>query len=252
MPSEPSISIRCCDCLEGLKSIQSDSVDCVVTSPPYNKGTQSQKIGNQIWGGFKIDYDKYQDSKTEAEYANWMVDVLNELDRVIKPNGSVFLNHKVVLKDCKGHFPVWALCSSLHLYQMIVWDRQCACNMRSETLYPTHELIFWLTKGKPSVYKAQAKYKNDIWPILPDRDNKHPAPFPYALAENCIRLTCKKGEPALVVDPFAGSGTVAVAAKENGVDFIGFEISQGYVDMANDRVNHIEPVKAGCRQGTFL
>lgn len=252
MPSETDrICIRCCDCLDGLKSVESDSVSCVVTSPPYNKGTQNQKTGNQIWKGFKIDYDEYKDNMSDEDYASWMIEVLNELHRVIKPDGSVFFNHKVILRDCKGHFPKWVLESRLDLYQMVVWDRQCSSNMRSETLYPTHELIFWLTKGKPSVYKSQARFKNDIWPILPDRNNKHPAPFPYALAENCVNLACKKGSDALVLDPFTGSGTVAVAAKANGLRFLGFELSQGYVDMANARLSRIER-KGDCTQGTLL
>lgn len=251
MPSSPFINIKCCDCLEGLKSIAADSVDCVVTSPPYNKGTQNQKTGNQIWKGFKIDYDEYQDNKSEEEYAAWMVNVLNELHRIIKPDGSVFFNHKVVLRDCMGHFPKWVLESNLYLYQMIVWNRMCSSNMRSETLYPTHELIFWLVKGKPKVFKSQAKFKNDIWPILPDRDNQHPAPFPYALAENCINLACEKGSRSLVVDPFTGSGTVAVAAEANGFDFMGFELSEAYVAMAQDRLAHVER-KGQCTQETLL
>ena len=231
------VQIRNIDCLEGLKSIEDNSVDCVVTSPPYNKGTQKQKTGNQIWKGFKIEYNAYHDDMPDEEYSAWMLKILDELYRIIKTDGSVFFNHKVVLRDCLGHFPKWILESKLDLYQMIVWNRMCSSNIRSETLYPTYELVFWLVKGKPKVFKEQAKHKNDIWNIIPDRDNKHPAPFPYELAENCVNLACKKGSENLVVDPFSGSGTTALAAKNNGLDFIGFEISTEYVKMANDRIS---------------
>ena len=246
------IDIRNIDCLEGLKSIESDSVDCVVTSPPYNKGTQNQKTGNQIWKGFKIEYDGYHDDMPDEEYSAWMLKVLNELHRIIKPDGSVFFNHKVVLKDCKGKFPKWVLESNLDLYQMIIWNRMCSSNIRLETLYPTYELIFWLVKGKPKVFKNQAQYQNDIWNILPDRGNAHPAPFPISLAENCVRRGCEKGTKALVVDPFTGSGTSAVAAKANGHDFIGFEISPEYVRMANDRVAGVTVNGDGLRQETLF
>ena len=246
------LDIHNIDCLEGLKAIAEDSVDCVVTSPPYNKGTQGLKTGNQIWKGFKIDYDAYKDNKDDDEYAAWMIDVLNELHRIIKPDGSVFFNHKVVLRDCRGHFPKWVLESRLSLYQMIVWNRMCSSNMRSETLYPTYELIFWLVKGKPKVFKSQAKHKNDIWDILPDRDNKHPAPFPYELAENCISLACKKGSASLVVDPFTGSGTTALAARNNGHDFIGFELSSEYVKMSNNRLAGTTISKTGVVQESLL
>jgi len=246
------IDVRNIDCLDGLKSIESDSVDCVVTSPPYNKGTQDQKTGNQIWKGFKIDYDQYHDNKTDEEYVAWMLSVMEELYRIIKPDGSVFFNHKVVLRDCLGHFPQWVLNDSLKLYQMIIWNRMCSSNMRSETLYPTYELVFWLVKGKPKVFKSQAKHKNDIWDILPDRGNKHPAPFPYELAENCVNLVCEKGSDSLIVDPFSGSGTTALAAKNNGFDFIGFEISPEYVKMANDRLAGTVVTKEGIVQESMF
>jgi modification methylase len=230
------IEIRNTDCLEGLRGMADDSVDCVVTSPPYNKRMQTAKAGNQIWKGFRIEYDCCRDDMSDDAYAEWMIKVLNEIYRVIKPAGSVFLNHKVILRDGLGHFPTWVFGSSLSLYQMIVWNRMCSSNMRSETLYPTHELIFWMVKGKPQVFKSQCRHKSDIWNILPCRDNPHPAPFPFELAENCISLACERGKQNLVVDPFAGSGTTAVAAKSCGFDFVGFEISPRYVQLANERV----------------
>lgn len=246
------IEIKNIDCLEGLRAIESNSVDCVVTSPPYNKGTQNQKTGNQIWKGFKINYDEYQDNKSEEEYAGWMGEILNELHRIIKPDGSVFFNHKVVLRDCRGHFPEWVLNSKLELYQMIVWNRMCSSNMRLETLYPTYELVFWLVKGKPKVFKGQATYKNDIWNILPDRDNSHPAPFPYELAENCINLVCEKGSNSLIVDPFTGSGTTALVAKNHGYNFLGFEISSEYVKMSKDRLAGKTQIGNGLVQETMF
>lgn len=248
----PLIDIIKLDCLEGLKGIASDTVDCVVTSPPYNKGTQSMKTGNQIWKGFKIAYDFYSDDMSDEDYASWMLKVLEELHRIIKPDGSVFFNHKVVLRDCRGHFPKWILESEFDLYQMIIWNRMCSSNMRSETLYPTYELIFWLVKGKPKTFKSQVKYQNDIWNILPDRNNEHPAPFPYELAENCVNLVCERGSEAFVVDPFTGSGTTALAAKNNGHRFMGFEISPEYIKMAEARLAGIVTTKNGMTQECLL
>lgn len=246
------IDIQNVDCLEGLRTIKDNSVDCVVTSPPYNKGTQTMKTGNQIWKGFKIDYDQYNDNKSEEEYIEWMMSVLSELRRVIKEDGSIFFNHKVILRDCLGHFPIWVLNAGVNLYQMIIWNRMCSSNIRQETLYPTYELIFWLVKGKPKVFKSQAKYKNDIWNILPDRDNKHPAPFPYELADNCVNLVCERGSGAVVLDPFVGSGTTALAAQNNGCNFIGFEISPEYIKMAHDRLSGTVVTKQGLVQESLL
>lgn len=233
----PLDRILCCDCMEGLRNLPCDCIDCVVTSPPYNKGKQGEKVGNQIWGGFKIEYDVYADKMDDAEYAAWMVAVLTELHRVVRSDGSVFVNHKVILEGCKGRFPKWILDTPFDLYQMIVWDRCCSCNIRKETFFPTYELVFWLTKGKPRTFKEQTAYRNDIWRIRPEMKSDHPAPFPFDLAENCIRMACRNGDGCVVLDPFMGSGTTAVAAKENGHHFIGFELSPQYVQMANDRLS---------------
>ena len=80
------------DCIEGLKELKSDSVDCIVTSPPYNKKGLLGKVkkGNQIWGKFNIDYNTYGDDMPEEEYQAWMIAFLNECYRVIKPTGSIF------------------------------------------------------------------------------------------------------------------------------------------------------------------
>lgn len=125
----------------------------------------------------------------------------------------------------------------MYLYQLIIWDRQCAANIRNDTLFPMHEFVFWLVKGKPRVCKSQAQFKSDIWRILPDRENDHPAPFPFALADNCIALSCPNGGNCLVCDPFTGSGTTAVAARSRGHRFVGFEISPAYAKMAEERLS---------------
>ena len=238
-PNGTCIKLVTCDCVAGLATIPSDSVDCVVTSPPYNKCTQNMNIGNQIWKGFKINYDNYADDLSESDYEKWMLSVLGELHRVLKKDGSVFFNHKVILKDCTAHFPKWIFESPFILYQMIVWNRMCSSNMRQETLYPSYELVFWLVKGKPNVYKKQAKYQNDVWNISPAKDNPHPAPFPYALVDNCIRLSVNKdtASSAIVLDPFSGSGTTALAARNMGCNFVGFELSHTYNQIAQKRLS---------------
>ena len=66
------------DCIEGMKELDDNSIDCIVTSPPYNKKglLGNVKLGNQIWGKFNIDYDTYGDDMPEDEYQAWMVEVL--------------------------------------------------------------------------------------------------------------------------------------------------------------------------------
>lgn len=228
--------IKCGDCLALMSGLADNSIDCIVTSPPYNKKGLSGKtpVGNNIWKKFNIDYDVYEDSMPEKTYQKWQQDFLNECFRVIKPSGSIFYNHKIRRSNNVAHFPQMIFNTKLSLYQMIVWDRKNCCDMRSDYLYPTTELIFWLVKGKPNVYKNQAIYQNEIWEISPSKNSFHPATFPIELAKNCILLSTK--EEDVVLDPFIGSGTTAVACVSLSRHYIGFDISEHYVNECNKRL----------------
>ena len=87
--------IYCIDVLEGLKNIDDNSIDLIITSPPYNKvglnGIQKGKKWNKT-----IDYDgdPQNDNMDENEYQKWQLNILNELFRVLKEDGSLFYNHK--------------------------------------------------------------------------------------------------------------------------------------------------------------
>lgn len=90
-------TLYCGDCLEKLKLIEDNSIDCIVTSPPYNKGCKAgdaKKYKNKIWNP-SISYDVYSDDMPEEEYEKWQIEVMNELWRTLKLSGSVFYNHKI-------------------------------------------------------------------------------------------------------------------------------------------------------------
>lgn len=229
------------DCIELMKDIPDNSIDCIITSPPYNKkGLKGghTKIGNNIWKNFNIDYDEYNDNLSEEEYEKWQTDFLNECYRVIKENGSIFYNHKIRRYNNKAYFPQWVLNTKNNLYQMIIWNRLNCCDMRKEYLYPTTELIFWLVKGKPKTYKQNAYFKKEIWDIAPSQNKNHPASFPESLVENCILLTTEEND--IVLDPFVGGGTTAIVAKKNHRHYIGFDVSDKYVNLTSQLLNDIK------------
>lgn len=221
-----------------ISKMPSESVDTVVTSPPYNKKglCGKQKIGNNIWKKFNIDYNSYGDDMDELSYKKWQIDFINECLRVIKPNGSIFYNHKIRRHNNIAYFPSFIFDTNANLYQMIIWNRKNCTNMRNDCLYPTTELIFWLTKGKPVVFKNQLEkeYQKEIWDILPTSSKLHPASFPEKLVENCLLLTTKNDD--VVLDPFMGSGTTGVVCKKLNRNFIGIEIDKDYFDLARKRI----------------
>jgi site-specific DNA-methyltransferase (adenine-specific) len=228
------IDLRLGDCLDVMRNIPSDTISCIVTSPPYNKKGLIGKVkpGNQVWKKFNIDYDSYGDDLSEKDYSQWMINVLNEMKRIIKPDGSIFFNHKPRRHKNKVHLPTDFISKSdLDLYQLIIWNRLSSPNIRKDVLLPCTEHIYWLTKGKPKVLKENIdkKFHSEVWTINPDRNTKHPAPFPQLLVENCVLLTTELND--LCLDPFLGSGTSAIVSKKHGRNFIGIEIDQKYMDQ---------------------
>lgn len=228
------------DCLEKMKLMEKNSVDCVVTSPPYNKKGLLGKFkkGNQIWSKFEINYSSYNDNLPEDEYQLWMIAVINEMHRVIKDTGSIFFNHKPRRHKNRCYLPTDFISkSNAKLYQLIIWDRKNSPNIRSDILVPCTEHIYWLCKIKPVVYRNEIdkECKGEIWSINHKRQKDHPAPFPYDLAKNCILLTTKKND--IVLDPFMGSGTAALVCKNLSRDFIGIEIDENYCDVAKKRIS---------------
>lgn len=236
------------DCLEVMKTIESNTVSCIVTSPPYNKKGLIGKVkpGNQVWKKFNIDYDSYGDDLSESEYQEWMVNVLNEMYRIIKPDGSIFFNHKGRRHKNKLHLPTDFIGKSkLNVYQLIIWNRLSSPNIRKDVLLPCTEHIYWLTKSKPKVFKDKLlkEFHSEVWSINPERNTNHPAPFPQRLVENCLLLTTEEND--LVLDPYLGSGTTAIVSKKLNRKFIGVEIDEKYMEMTKTLldVNYVRMVE---------
>ena len=224
------------DCLEEMKKLDDESISCIVTSPPYNKKGLSGKVkpGNQVWKKYNIDYNSYGDDLSEEDYSQWMVEVLNEMKRIIKPDGSIFFNHKPRRHKNKVHLPTDFLSKSdLDIYQLIIWNRLSSPNIRKDLLLPCTEHIYWLAKGKPKVFKdnIDKKFHSEVWTINPDKNTNHPAPFPQLLVENCVLLTTEPND--LCLDPFLGSGTSAFVCQKNKRNFIGIEIDEKYMNFTN-------------------
>lgn len=244
------------DCLEGMRQLDSDSIDCIVTSPPYNKkgllgkvSANKNKInekndrykyhekGNQIWNKFEIDYDSYNDNMPESHYQQWMTEVLNEMTRIIKPDGSIFFNHKPRRHKNRSLLPTDFISKSeANLYQLIIWDRRSSPNIRADILVPCTEHIYWFCKQKPKVYRNQVdkEYKGEVWNINVKKQQDHPAPFPYQLVKNCILLSTQKND--IILDPFMGSGTTALVAQDLDRRWMGFEVDKEYIEITRSKL----------------
>lgn len=236
--------IYCIDVLDGLKQLDDESIDLIITSPPYNKagfnGIHKRNPKNDYWNK-TIDYggDVNVDNMPENEYEEWQIKILNECFRILKKDGSMFYNHKNRVKNNCVSFPTdWINKSKFICRQEIIWDRATSVNQDKCRYLPTTEKIYWLIKQKKNPrFKRidNINFITEVWRFSPDKKNVHPAPFPIELPNNIIPCIAQ-GEKIIVLDPFMGSGTVAVSAKNNGCDYIGFEMFQEYIDMANERI----------------
>lgn len=238
------------DCLTTLSRMEDNSIDLVVTSPPYNKGWYADKNAksDSLWSalnGRKIAYDVYKDEMPPEEYEKWQREIISECLRVLKPSGSIFYNHKDILYKKLTIHPKWVYDYPLH--EVLIWDRQSSCTKDPHYFMPANEWIFWIVKDPTATYfdKSKAIYRTNIWRMNVDR-NPHPAPFPEMFSNNCVLTCCPDG--GIVYDPFMGSGTTALSVTKigGGRRYIGSEISEKYVAMANERLGKYK------RQGTLF
>lgn len=236
--------IYCCDALEGLKSLEDESINLIITSPPYNKtGLNGYRKPSKVWNR-SIIYagDINADNMPEKDYQKWQIEILNECYRVLKTDGSMFYNHKDRIINGKGEIlsPYrWLFQTPFKIRQEIVWNRKSSPSIDNKRFVPVTEKIYWLTKTeRPRFVRSKdCQFKTDVWTFQADKNTEHPAPFPLALPNNIIP-SVSQGKKIIVLDPFVGSGTVALAALNNNCNYIGFEKFQEYVDMAERKLNN--------------
>jgi site-specific DNA-methyltransferase (adenine-specific) len=278
------------DCLDVFKHLDPESVDVIVTSPPYNLG---------------IAYNRYQDTLSGADYLVWTDAWIGAAARVLRPDGSLFLNVGAKPSDPWTALDVaQAARSHLRLQNIIHWIKSIAIERESagagagltrdlaighykpinsdRFLNDCHEFVFHLTRdGATSLdrlalgvpYQDQSnvtrwraaaegvRCRGNTW-FIPyetiqrrDRDRPHPATFPSKLPEQCLRLHGLK-RIRRVMDPFSGLGSTAVACARLAVpEFIGCDIDETYLTEAVARLREAgkpKMAKAGLKNAKWL
>lgn len=229
--------IICGDCIEIMQKMPDKSIDLTVTSPPYNlknstgNGMKDGRGGKWSNAALLQGYSHYDDNMPHEKYVAWQRRCLEEMMRLLKEDGAIFYNHKWRVQDgllqdrqdiVKG-FPV---------RQIIIWKRSGGINFNPGYFLPTYEVIYLIAKKKFKL-APKANAHGDVWEFNQDLKNSHPAPFPLDLIDRIITSTKAK----VILDPFMGSGTTALAAKINKRQFIGIDISPKYCKMAEKRLS---------------
>lgn len=224
------------DCLTILPKMPAECVGQIVTSPPYNiknstgNGLKNGRGGK--WPNAKLQggYEDYEDAMPHDEYVAWQRACLSAMMRVLRKDGAIFYNHKWRVQngllqdrqDIVQGFPV---------RQIIIWKRAGGINFNPGYFLPNYEVIYLIAKPDFRLC-PKANAAGAVWEIPQETNNPHPAPFPVELAQRCIQSTYAD----IVLDPFMGSGTTAIAAEACKRQWIGIERGGGYCKLARERI----------------
>lgn len=260
------------DCRTMLATLPDQSVQCCVTSPPY-------------WGGLR-DYghdDQIGLEREPADYVSVLVGVFREVRRVLRDDGTLWLNVGDVyaasgkggggsrgdrkswdtITDRKGFrmppagykmkdltLVAFALANALrvdgwYLRSTIIWRKPAAVEpMRADRPAVSHEYLFLLSKHE--IYAAsnpgEKWWGHTVWDIRTDSDGSHPAAMPSELARRCILVGSQVGDT--VLDPFGGSGTTGLIAKQLGRSAVLVELNPTFVAMGDGRILDDAPLFA--------
>lgn len=179
-------------------------------------------------------YSHHDDCMPHEKYVQWQRDCLSEMMSLLKDDGAIFYNHKWRVQagllqdrqDIVEGFPV---------RQIIIWKRKGGINFNAGYFLPTYEVIYLIAKPRFKL-ASKANALGDVWEFAQEFNNIHPAPFPVALIERIIASTNAK----VVLDPFSGSGTTAIASMNLKRHYIGIDLSPEYCKLAEERIkNHL-------------
>ena len=237
--------IICSDALTALRAIEDNSVDLVLTSPPYN---------------FDMNYDEHNDKSESSDYLSTLTIIFGECIRVLKVGGRLIIN---IQPNYKEYYPTHHAITSAMIERGLIWRGEIVWlknNLKKLTAwgswkspscpYLSYPFEFIEVFSKETIKHTGDKeniditkeefieYVNGHWSIAPETRMKkfnHPAMFPEELVKRCIKLFSYKND--LVLDPFNGSGTTTFVANLLERRYIGIDISETYCEIAKERIS---------------
>lgn len=249
----PGVLLYKGDCIELMRCLSAPCIDLTVTSPPYNIGKE------------------YERPLDLSRYVEWCAEWIAGVFRLTKMNGTFWLNLGYLSIPGKAKaipipYLLWDRVP-FYLVQEIVWNYGAGVAART-SFSPRNEKFLWYVRDSnrytfnlDDVRDPEVKYPNqkkngklkcnplgknpsDVWQVPKvtsgtDRSSKertdHPAQFPTALVDRIVRASSNAGE--MVLDPFMGSGSTAIAALRAGRRVVGFELEERYVELAARRID---------------
>lgn len=236
---------------ENMKDIPNNSLHLMITSPPYNVSKE------------------YDDDLSLNEYLNLLKNCFTETYRVLVDGGRACINIANIGR--KPYIPLSDYVSKIMIeigFNMrgeIIWNKSAGAGISTAwgsfqsasnpILRDVHEYILIFSKGnykrernkeekelrKDNITKEEfIEWTKSVWTMNTESAKRigHPAPFPEELPNRLIKLFSFTND--IVIDPFMGSGTTAIAAIKNNRNFVGYEINKEYINLANNRILNLK------------
>ena len=246
--------IYCESNMDTMSRIEDNSIDIILTSPPYNSTDNKHRQSSSDL--YDKRYDTYNDFKDVNEYIEWTVSLFKEFDRIVKDNRTVLYNFSYGTEN--PHIPYKLVSSIIEetewtIADTIIWKKKSALpnNVSHNRLTRIVEFVwvfcrkneiktFETNKKVKSVSKVGQKFYENQFNFIEAKNNDGSQKLNKAVysTDLCNQLLSLYSKPNwLVYDPFMGIGTTAKSCIELGMDYIGSEISQDQVDHFN---NHLK------------
>jgi len=247
--------IICGDCIDILSKIKEPFAELIFADPPFNIGYK---------------YDKYYDKRKKENYIAWTKEWIAACKKILKPHGSFYIaigdeyaaNVKIIADQLSLYMRNWIIChysfgqqtknkfarSHTHIFYFVNDKKNFTFNDHAVRIPSDRQLIYNDRRANPA-----GKMPNDVWlqysrvcGTFMERTGWHPCQMPENLLKRIIAVSSNPGN--LVLDPFSGSGTTPAAAYQLDRFYLGIEISQQYVNNANERLAEIQPPHADKKQ----
>lgn len=246
-----SISIVQSDCLEAMAEMGSASITTIFADPPYNTGNKADRtvkydknadFARKNWHNFHSDWDSIE------HYYAWSLRWIRQAYRILRDDGTIWI--------CGSfhNIPECALALRKAGFYTIQWVQWCIPNafpnLQCAKMANSNQTLIWARKGSHHYYdKGTAKQYNDgknlrdYWIVNNDctagKQWKHPSKKPVELVARALNISTPKDAGAVVLDPFAGSGTTGIAAQKLGLDCVLIERKPEYAKMIRLRLSQM-------------
>jgi len=230
------------DCIRAMKRLASDSIDLILTDPPYNlgnfmkdRGTNLKKMRDNFFAAAGWDNLSFE------EWEKSMDNFFEEAVRVLKKGGAMLVFMSIIkvetlIKIAERH--------GLYYKTTGIWHKlnPMPRNMNLHFVNSTEAWVYFTYKKKTGTFNNDGKVLHDFIETAVAANGerkygKHPTQKPVQLMEFFIKVLTNEGDT--VLDPFMGSGSTGVAAKKNNRNFIGIEIDENYFQIATRRIQEV-------------